>query len=77
MMHQGVDYAYGRPMATTVSRHEALIVSFLPASGPHPIGCLVSRIEACIVYSAGNTAMRYRNPELKRRLEKYGLLVDC
>lgn len=43
MVNQGHNQRYGRPTATTVNRHEALVVSFLPASLPHPIGCLNSR----------------------------------
>lgn len=30
---------------TTINRHEALIVSFIPLPAPHTIGCLVSLVE--------------------------------
>ncbi|KAG9028034.1 hypothetical protein FS837_004006 [Tulasnella sp. UAMH 9824] len=43
---QGGLYSYSFPRMTTVDCHEALIVSFLPSSAPHQIGCLASRIEA-------------------------------
>ncbi|KIO18920.1 hypothetical protein M407DRAFT_31428 [Tulasnella calospora MUT 4182] len=34
---------YSFPKILTMNRHEALVVSFLPSSSPHQIGCLNSR----------------------------------
>ncbi|KIO22567.1 hypothetical protein M407DRAFT_27964 [Tulasnella calospora MUT 4182] len=36
---------YQHPKSTTTNRHEALIVSFIPSSAPHQIGCLNTRAE--------------------------------
>lgn len=46
---QAKNYCDSQPKTITLNRNEALVVSFLPTSAPHPIGCLVSRTETLVL----------------------------